>query len=614
MGLDETNPIDSVFSGSYETSACLRAVDWSATPLGSLEQWPQSLRTIVRVVVASGYPMAICWGPDFVLLYNDAYRPIAGTRHPWALGRGAREVYPEAWDVIGPMYESVMARGEAVNVFSDVQVRLTRNNYLEEVYMAYSASPIPDDGGHVCGVLNSALETTGRVIEDRRRQLLSDLASRMAGTRTEEEVWRVSAETFGKNRLSLPFAFLYEYRPSEHQAFLAGASVETDEGLHPPVIDCRGENLWRFDPALAMDGVLVALGDLASGVSVPSWPEHPREASVVPIRLGEHSEALGFLVTGVHPGQAFGDAYRQFVRRVAEQITIGLASARAYKQERLREIEKLRASEQRLAETDRLYRQQQEAATKLQIQVDLLQQLPVAAWTLNPDGTPDFVNRVWLEFAGQTLEFVRSNPEAWMNAVHPEDRDKVIKTFWEGVSSGRGFVFDNRALRAHDGTYRWHLQRAVPLHDAQGNVIKFVGTTTDIDDQKRVEESLAALDRAKTTFFSNVSHEFRTPLTLMLGPLEEIQKEAREQLSPESHELLATVRRNGLRLLKLVNTLLDFSRMEAGRAQTSFQPTDLASFTSEIASAFDSAMKNAGLGFSVDCLPIATMSVTNPIV
>ena len=266
--------------------------------------------------------------------------------------------------------------------------------------------------------------------------LLRDLASRAAGARNEEEVWRVSAETLGENCMSLPFAFLYEYRPSEHQAYLAGASVETDEALHPPVIDCRGDNLWRFDAALAMDGVLVELGDLASGVSVPNWPERPKEASVVPIRLGEHSEAVGFLVAGIHPGRAFDDAYRQFVRRVAEQITIGLASARAYEQERQPEIEKLRASEQRLAETSRLYREQQQAATKLQIQVDLLQQLPVAAWTLNPDGTPDFVNRVWLEFAGQTLEFVQSNPEAWMNAVHPEDRDKVIRPLLGGREFG----------------------------------------------------------------------------------------------------------------------------------------------------------------------------------
>ena len=314
--------------------------------------------------------------------------------------------------------------------------------------------------------------------------------------------------------------------------------------------------------------------------------------------MATRMRALDWSATPLGPVEQWPQALRTSVRIV-------LDSARAFEQERQPEIEKLRASEERLAETSRLYREQQQAATKLQIQVDLLQQLPVAAWTLNPDGTPDFVNRVWLEFAGQTLDFVRSNPEAWMNAVHPEDRDRVIRTFWEGVSSGRGFVFENRSLRAHDRTYRWHLQQAVPLHDAQGNVIKFVGTTTDIDEQKRVEESLAAVDRAKTTFFSNVSHEFRTPLTLMLGPLEEIEKEARERLSPGRHELLVTVRRNGLRLLKLVNTLLDFSRIEAGRAQTCYQLTDLASFTSEVASAFDSAMKNAGLRFSVECLPIA---------
>jgi PAS domain S-box-containing protein len=605
MGPEGTNQIESVFAGSSAMAACMRALDWSATPLGPVEQWPEALRICVRIVLGSGYPMAICWGPDYVLLYNDAYRPIAGTKHPWALGRGAREVYPEAWDFIGPMYESVMTQGQTVNFLSDALVPLHRNNYLEEVYIAFSASPLPDGDGRVCGVLNSALETTERVLEERRRTVLRDLASRAAGARTEQEVWRVSAQTLGENCLSLPFAFLYEYRPSEHQAYLVGASVETDEALRPAVIDCRGDNLWRFDPALAKDGVPVEIGDRASGVSVPNWPAPPKEARVVPIRLGEYGEALGFLVAGIHPGRAFDDPYRQFVYRVTEQITIGLASARAFEQERQTEREKLRASEQRLAESSRLYREQQRAATELQIQVDLLQQLPVAAWTLNPDGTPDFVNRVWLEYSGQTLDFIRSNPEAWMNAVHPEDRERIIKIFWEGVSSGRGFVFENRALSAQDGTYRWHLQQAVPLQDAQGNLLKFVGTTTDIDDQKRVEESLAALDRAKTTFFSNVSHELRTPLTLMLGPLEEIQKEAREQLSPERRELLATVHRNGLRLLKLVNTLLDFSRIEAGRAQASYQPTDLATFTAEIASAFDSALQNAGLHFSVECQPIA---------
>ena len=128
--------------------------------------------------------------------------------------------------------------------------------------------------------------------------------------------------------------------------------------------------------------------------------------------------------------------------------------------------------------------------TDMQLQVGILQRLPVSAWTLTPDGTPDFVNQVWLEFSGQALDFVRSTPEAWMTAVHPEDRDAASKAYWEGVRSGQGFAFETRSLRAKDGTYRWHLQQAVVLRDAEGKVLKFVGTTTDVDDQKRAEEKI----------------------------------------------------------------------------------------------------------------------------
>ncbi|MGA9462712.1 MAG: ATP-binding protein [Terracidiphilus sp.] len=435
-------------------AARMRALDWSTTALGTVEQWQHALRTSLRIVLGGGYAMGIFWGPDFTFLYNDAYIPLIGTKHPSVLGRHCRELYPEAWDFVKAIFDEVV-REQKASFLADQPAPINRSNYLEDCYFTMSISPIPDDSRNAGGVLVTVLETTERVLEERRRHLLSDLASRAAGARSEEEVWLVSAETLGENCLSLPFAFLYEYRPSEHQAYLAGASVESDEALRPAVIDCRNENLWRFDPALAKDGVLVELGSRASGVPVPGWPDTPKEACVVPIRLGEHGDVLGFFVAGIHPGRAFDDAYRQFVYRITEQITIGLASARAYEQER---------------------------------------------------------------------------------------------------------------------------QRA---------------------------EALAELDRAKTTFFSNVSHEFRTPLTLMLGPLDEVLPEASERLSPEHHELLVAARRNGLKLLKLVNTLLDFSRIEAGRVQASYQPTDLATFTTEIASAFDSAMKNAGLRFSVQCLPIA---------
>ncbi len=163
--------------------------------------------------------------------------------------------------------------------------------------------------------------------------------------------------------------------------------------------------------------------------------------------------------------------------------------------------------------------------SELEIKVGLLQVLPVSAWTLKPDGTPDFVNQVWLEFAGQTLDFVRSRPEAWMTAIHPEDRETALKAFWAGVRSGRAFSFETRALRARDMTYRWHLQQAVALRDGEGRVLKFVGTTTDIDDQKRTEEALrqtqanlahVARVAALSAMTASIVHEVSQPLSGIL--------------------------------------------------------------------------------------------------
>ena len=161
----------------------------------------------------------------------------------------------------------------------------------------------------------------------------------------------------------------------------------------------------------------------------------------------------------------------------------------------------------------------------LELQVGLLQQLPVSAWTLRPDGTPDFVNQVWLDFSGQTPDFIRSHPEAWMTAIHPEDRERASKTFWDGVRSGQDFAFETRSLRARDGAYRRHLQQAVVLRDPEGGVLRFVGTTTDIDDQKRAEETLrqaqsdlAHVARVATlnAMTASITHEVSQPLSGIL--------------------------------------------------------------------------------------------------
>jgi PAS domain S-box-containing protein len=174
-----------------------------------------------------------------------------------------------------------------------------------------------------------------------------------------------------------------------------------------------------------------------------------------------------------------------------------------------------------VAAFNQMYARLQGAYTDLQIQVGLLQRLPGSAWTLSPDGTPDFVNQVWLDFSGQDLDFIRSHPEAWMTAIHPDDREAAARDFWEGVRSGQGFAVETRSLRARDGQYRWHLQQAVALRNAEGKLLKFIGTTTDIDDQKRAEEGLrraqgdlARINRVTTMgeLAASVAHEVNQPI------------------------------------------------------------------------------------------------------
>jgi signal transduction histidine kinase/DNA-binding NarL/FixJ family response regulator len=140
-----------------------------------------------------------------------------------------------------------------------------------------------------------------------------------------------------------------------------------------------------------------------------------------------------------------------------------------------------------------------------------------------------------------------------------------------------------------------------------GHVGVAISDARAFEHERQRAEALAEIDRAKTLFFSNVSHEFRTPLTLMLGSLEDLLAKAEGEITPENRAVLNVAHRNALRLLKLVNTLLDFSRTEAGRVQASYQPTDLAILTQDLASSFRSVAEKAGLRLAVQCPPLAQL-------
>jgi PAS domain S-box-containing protein len=145
-------------------------------------------------------------------------------------------------------------------------------------------------------------------------------------------------------------------------------------------------------------------------------------------------------------------------------------------------------------------------------------------------------------------------------------------------------------------------QRFIDLVSAQ--IAASIANAQTYEEERKRAEALAELDRAKTAFFSNVSHEFRTPLTLMMSPLEELSHTLDGRLKADEREQLQLIQRNGLRLQKLVNTLLDFSRIEAGRVQASYEPTDLAAYTAELASVFRSLVERAGMQLIIDCSPL----------
>ncbi len=452
---ETVSPSEKIFSGGGELGALMRTIDWSATPLGPIENWSKNLKTCLRIVLTSRQPMFVWWGKQLVNLYNDAYRSILGGKHPAALGQPASVVWQEIWKQIGPRAETALRSNEGT-YDEALMLIMERYGYPEETYYTFSYSPVPDDDGGVGGIICANTDDTQRIIGERQLALLGEMAARAAHARTWREACRLSALGLSTNPKDICFALLYAVE--DGKALLAGCTkgIESNATFAPEVISLQDDSVWPVGEALTSHEIRVITAPANKSWTFPSgaWDRAPDSIAIVPVAPSGPTGRAGVLVIGLNPYRKPDEAYCGFLKLLAGQISASIANAEAYEQER---------------------------------------------------------------------------------------------------------------------------QRA---------------------------ETLAELDRAKTDFFSNVSHEFRTPLTLMLGPLEEMLIQASDRLAPEDIEHLTIARRNALRLLKLVNSLLDFSRIEAGRPQAIYEPMDLPSFTAGVASVFRAAMEKAGLRFIVDCKPL----------
>jgi PAS domain S-box-containing protein len=447
-------------SGGGEMGQLIRSMDWSATALGPLSGWPQSLRTSVSLCLSSTFPILVAWGPDDIQIYNDAYRPICGAKHPEAMGAPFKVCWATALPVVGDAFDRAHA-GEGVYI-RDQRMFLDRYGYLEEAFMTFSFSPIRVESGNVGGIFHPITESTAQVLNARRTQNLRDLTGRIARSRTIDELAGLMDADGETLALDLPFMLLYELVD-------AGAGEGAGEGRS--MLRLRGRTGLPADSALAPAGVAADSGDgwdvaaalaLADGRYVDDlasrfgafdcapYPEAPAGAMLLPVFVAGSDKPYGMLVAGVSARRALDDDYRNF-------------------------YELLRAA----------------------------------------------------------------------------------------------------------------------FNTAIGNVLAY-------EQEQRRAAALAEIDKAKTAFFSNVSHEFRTPLTLILGPLEDALADAGEPLAPRQRERIDLTHRNALRLLKLINSLLDFSRIEAGRVQARYAPVDLARLTANLASVFTAAMDKAGLAYHVE--------------
>lgn len=153
--------------GGGEMVRRIRALDWAATPLGPVAQWPQSRRTAVDVMLAAGHAMQLALGPERIVLYNDAYVPMLGERHPRALGAPFREAWPDVWNEIAPLVDRVFA-GETVK-FEDMPLVMTRHGYAEDTWWSFCYSPLRDESGAVSGLLNVTVDTSAKVRAERGR-------------------------------------------------------------------------------------------------------------------------------------------------------------------------------------------------------------------------------------------------------------------------------------------------------------------------------------------------------------------------------------------------------------------------------------------------------------
>jgi len=641
-------------AGGGEMGALIRAHDWHGTTLGAPDTWPSTLKTVIRLILSSNHPMFIWWGDDLIQFYNDGYRRTMGPeRHPAALGQPGRVCWEEAWDVIGPDIERVMADGEPT-WYEDRLVPLTRHGARQDIWWTYGYSPIEDESG-IHGVLvicndvtedhllrerlaqtnHALIETmddgfclvdiirdgegkavdylfveankafaaqTGLVdsvgktvrelvpdIEQRWIDIYDEIARTGVARRFVEEspvmgrwfnVYAGPIDHPGQRRVALLFTDITDrinaeraLQESEMQARAAAALAEAERR--------------RLDALLGSVPVGIAYVDERGAVSVSNrmndvlWGETPACRSQEDYGLwrgwwADGSERQGKLLAAgdwataralngeqveadiveIEPFGRPGERRILLIRAEAIHDSNGaLSGAVAVSMDMTEQVDTQRA----LRESEEKFRTMTEA-------------MPQMVWSGLPDGRNDYSNGRWCEFTGLSMDELLGM--GWLDVIHPDDRDALRDKWLHTMGTGGLFESEHR-IRRHDGEYRWALNRALPMRDEAGRILRWMGTVTDVHDQKLASEELKAANTRKDEFLAMLAHELRNPL----APISTAAQILKMQGGDPKRSLHASdvIARQVKHMVELVDDLLDVSRVTRGLVELEREPVELAS-------------------------------------
>ena len=475
--------VPAFLSGTGGMNERIRQYNWKESPLGAVEDWKQSLRSALGICLNSNFPIAIYWGEELILLYNDAWSSIPGNKHPWALGRPAKEVWPEIWVDIEPQFAKAFS-GEAGGS-KDAMLPMQRHGYTEECYFDFTFTPVFGEEGKVDGIFNAVIETTSGVIHERRADLLQMLNRKISTRSSPAEVFKKVNALLKRNPADIPFCFIYTVAAKDQVPLLVSSTCP----------DVQPKNLPYAD--LIKNGVSVHVQDLLKfmdTVPVVHWPEQPTEGLFIPFK-GNNGEVTGFLFAGLSARRAFDRNYHFFVESLASTISASLNTIQSIAEERNR-AETINTARLRLAESEAELR-----IAKEQLEITF-KNVSASIYLFDKEGKILFLNHqasritqmgsAPRDLSQLDLHWLHNRILEYFNVFEEDgkifsmDNTPALTTLRTGQTAERVMHYVTKA----DGSHRWILANAAPLLDEEGQLKMVLATSTDITVQKQAEHKI----------------------------------------------------------------------------------------------------------------------------